>query len=1594
MYFLLKNLKFLHFQEKNQIQGSVLTYPMKEFLKNPSEKNFTKKLEFKDSFFYTPCFFQSKKQIKNSKNKWFDWTTKQKIGSDSKEDLKTILSDHNLNKLSLKSNPIMKYSKLHEFKLVTINIASPRKIKDWAEKILPNGKRFGEVTNANTLHYKTFKPHKGGLFCERIFGPLKDFQCACGIYSKPTEIESKKILEHKQIKKNFCPNCDVEYTWSVIRRYQLGYIQLVSPVSHVWYLKANPSYLSLLLDFKKSFLESIIYCTASITLENLFKSTEMKLFDISPKNLYSIWQKLIQEEKLIGANNFVFSENNFIIPEKKIFQKILKIQTRLKTLHIFYQSRKNLNEKLKFSDQIFLSKEKLGSIKKEIINNWPLKNFPVFQTKQFLIQLKILKKSLNKNLNNKFTYRDFVFKYKLNYSYCLIDRTWILLSHIKKKPKTNLSKSQIFLSSLIPQLSPKSQFFFILPGVFGNKNTGLSKQGFEKGLQPCGPKNLQSEKYPLLVNSDAEIKKIFVFKLNSFFYIKKLKIYKELNNQIFLKNSFKFFFLAKNYLEFLQIKEKFFSKIIYNFNFYKLRNFNTDNFLIYKNKQKNNSQLLCKHKHRSANIICRQNFTLFVLFATTLFFKKILFQKSQNFSYINFIEFFILKKKNFSNLARIKLFENSLKEYICGFFIKQFKIKTKKLEKMFFSVFLKFKIKNSLSASNEFFSVTGLRLTNKMKKINSILISLKLNFLSCESKIRNPKNLNLSKKLLKFFYLSFKNDLIEKSENFLFEMLLEKQDFKLNSNFLDLISTMSQKNYLKVFKDFFELEIRKKHFFLQKQKAIKFKKFVSFSSSNYHELQQANVQIKRKNKLSFLQVKNSSKISSKSKIHRSDKFETSHNPVLDHFHPDLISKYIPKIYFLKKYLISKTKKQSDAFLKNFSNLNNAFQSGALEAKRSSLKKKEKLFKKFKLKNPLYTISYFHLWSRIKDWKSFIYYSFESPKLKDKYINYYENRNYGKENFSNSDFVSSVNSAIPLPRFHVSQCFPKQSFGSKHKHRSAKVHTFADTSFLPSTTWKRGNVETWKWKEGSGKKELETLAGAAIIKKLLTEFDSNELKKMVKQHQILIPIVNRSLRKLNKSLKKKVDFIKIQKLLQKRDHIIRRLKLLSKISNQNTSPHSMILSVLPVLPPDLRPILKLQNQIAASDLNRLYQRIIYRNERLKKFLKDPSTSQSFEIKYAQRLLQEAVDNLIENGKGTVKPETNSRGQALKSLSEILKGKQGRFRQYLLGKRVDYSGRSVIVVGPKLKLSECGLPLKIAIELFLPFLIKKILHYKLAKTVVGAKSLIYSNQKFTWNLLNEIMKNHPILLNRAPTLHKLGIQAFLPKLINGQAILLHPLVCPAFNADFDGDQMAVHVPITVEARTEAWSFLFSRNHLLSAATGEPIILPSQDMVLGCYYLTSENLSINLKGFYSKTNFNLFFKQTEKLFLQKFKPLIHFDYGLRIQKSFNNLLNKISIKKESQKIRRMCFYSWDSVLNAYQRKKIELQSIIWLKWDGQVEFAYESFSPIEIRLNSFGYCEQIQSKIYSICDLKGNTLSQYIRTTPGRILMNTIIKNCMRF
>ncbi|MBR9648046.1 DNA-directed RNA polymerase subunit beta' [Clostridium tyrobutyricum] len=352
----------------------------------------------------------------------------------------------------------------------------------------------------------------------------------------------------------------------------------------------------------------------------------------------------------------------------------------------------------------------------------------------------------------------------------------------------------------------------------------------------------------------------------------------------------------------------------------------------------------------------------------------------------------------------------------------------------------------------------------------------------------------------------------------------------------------------------------------------------------------------------------------------------------------------------------------------------------------------------------------------------------------------------------------------------------------------------------------------------GEEAFSAGMGAESVKKLLEEIDLEQLSKELKE-----------------DLKTSSG--------QKKVRIVRRLEVVESFKKSGNKPDWMIIDVIPVIPPDLRPMVQLDGgRFATSDLNDLYRRVINRNNRLKKLL--DLGAPDIIVRNEKRMLQEAVDALIDNGRRG-RPVTGPGNRPLKSLSDMLKGKQGRFRQNLLGKRVDYSGRSVIVVGPELKMYQCGLPKEMALELFKPFVMKKLVESGLAHNIKSAKRMVERIQTQVWDVLEEVIADHPVLLNRAPTLHRLGIQAFQPVLVGGKAIKLHPLACTAYNADFDGDQMAVHVPLSVEAQSEARFLMLAAHNILKPSDGKPVVVPTQDMVLGSYYLTIEEDGVKGEG-----------------------------------------------------------------------------------------------------------------------------------------------------
>ncbi len=407
--------------------------------------------------------------------------------------------------------------------------------------------------------------------------------------------------------------------------------------------------------------------------------------------------------------------------------------------------------------------------------------------------------------------------------------------------------------------------------------------------------------------------------------------------------------------------------------------------------------------------------------------------------------------------------------------------------------------------------------------------------------------------------------------------------------------------------------------------------------------------------------------------------------------------------------------------------------------------------------------------------------------------------------------------------------------------------------------------------------------------------------------------------------------------QKRAKLIKRLRLIDNFIATGSKPEWMVLSVIPVIPPDLRPMVQLDGgRFATSDLNDLYRRVINRNNRLKRL--QEILAPEIIIRNEKRMLQEAVDALIDNGRrGRTVVGGNNR--PLKSLSDIIEGKQGRFRQNLLGKRVDYSGRSVIVVGPNLQIYQCGLPREMAIELFQPFVINRLIRIGIVSNIKAAKKLIIKGDPSIWKVLEEVITGHPVLLNRAPTLHRLGIQAFEPVLVEGRAIQLHPLVCPPFNADFDGDQMAVHVPLSIEAQAEARLLMMACHNILSPATGKPIIAPSQDMVLGCYYLTAENPAAT-KG---------------------------------ADTYYANL---------------------EDAFKAYEQGLIDLHAYVWVRFDGEVDGSRPDDKPEKVEELADGSVWKYYGDRKVRETAEGEQIAQYVHTTPGRIIYNKTIIDALDF
>nr|ANZ53710.1 RNA polymerase beta subunit-1 [Gnetum parvifolium]ANZ53842.1 RNA polymerase beta subunit-1 [Gnetum parvifolium] len=453
------------------------------------------------------------------------------------------------------------------------------------------------------------------------------------------------------------------------------------------------------------------------------------------------------------------------------------------------------------------------------------------------------------------------------------------------------------------------------------------------------------------------------------------------------------------------------------------------------------------------------------------------------------------------------------------------------------------------------------------------------------------------------------------------------------------------------------------------------------------------------------------------------------------------------------------------------------------------------------------------------------------------------------------------------------------------------------------------------------------------------------------------LINHSYMEWRKLLKNHRIQKRKNKIEKRKNFLVKRIKFAKNLIQAKINPEWMVLCLLPVLPPELRPIFVLGEQVVVeSDFNKLYQKVILRNKNLQNSFEiqgGPFYSTGDFLTLQKRLLQEAVDALLDSGKSGQPRKDHFRNRPYKSFSDVIAGKEGRFRANLLGKRVDYSARSVIVVGPSLALHQCGLPRELAIKLFQPFLIRNLIGQGVVANIRAAKLLIQRRIPVVWKILQQILLGHPVLLNRAPTLHKFGILAFQPILVKERAIRLHPAVCTGFNADFDGDQMAVHLPLSIEAILESRLLMFSHTNLLSPSNGSPITKPTQDMLLGLYILTTE------------------------------KPRNISQFRCRPSNPTKKFLPEANL----------CFCNYDDVFIAYQKNRVSLKKPLWFRWkvvNGTILTSVDQEVPIEFQYQSLGTSQQIYEHYTIQRARSGKVLTIYIRTTVGRIIFNREIEN----
>ncbi len=1332
---------------------------------------------------------------------------------------------------------------------IKIGLASPMQIKNWAERELPNGKKVGKVTSPKTVDYKALKPVKDGLFCERIFGPVKDNVCACG-------------KQQGGNKGKFCTECEVEWTTCRTRRYRLGYIDLVSPVTHVWYIKGRPNYIATLLGTKPRLVEAIAYCT-----------------------------KFVLGGAIFGGLNEIIE--NAAVAENKDFDNsslgsLDKVQSELALNKV--QSELALD---KVQSELASDKVLVSGVRRPPLR-WPGAAIEPPDNEGVPLQQSSLPSVFYKNekgVANEFS------------------RSSVFIKNGKEVVKEPLLR---FIQQGFPVLAIQTlEETFVLSERLsqGSSAVALTEKDVPIiALEPLNDKGRSPKS--LRITTRQSLSSV------NFQSVSGRKPFK----RRLLAGKWK-----KDNFDIL-ISEDSATEIS--------RRFNGQDFFGYLQSTRGSAS------KRAMELTSKAQTDLLNISANDPFSSELLTSHTNAKMGIKPPPYLYSKQHTYLDKGQLGKYRNNQTLPISFAFAREPDERSLLLEFVY------------SWGKEEDFPIPAYTLSQFSD--NRVASSLVYTPSSARSSQRTPHKNPAWNNVLKLIHSKSGQELslVNKEEN---------NGASTNDDRFVIDSWRFKNRQLFLLPTKFKMSQQTPVPLLQRyQEVRKNNRFDLLSSSSLFAYlgswEGPRSQTPIPQALPFEGIRSLDKVQSELTL---DKVQSE--LTLDKVQSELTLDKVQSELALDKVLGSGVRRPP-LRLPGVANEPLRFSVFDKNGKEAAI---------------------------------------EPP---------------ANEEMQSQFFTFSDEEKISTPS--IARGGRQTSYGPSLKNLTQKVLDLSRINEI---------------------RQKLSYTGGEALRDLLNRYNITALIRYIEQENQELESEINELASLVSPLRSQKT--RLSKLRKRKTKQVRRLKVGKLFLQTNKRPEWMILSRIPVLPPELRPIVRLEGGVVVvADLNKLYQKVLFRNKRLETLRMVDLSS----VGQAKRLLQEAVDGLLDNGKGGAIPLSGPNDRPLKSLSDGLKGKKGRFRQNLLGKRVDYSGRSVIVVGPDLELHQCGLPKEIAIELFQPFVSRHLKERGITPNINASKRLMRENHPILWEVLQYIMQQHPVLLNRAPTLHRLGIQAFQPKLVQGRAIRLHPLVCTAFNADFDGDQMAVHVPLSFQSQGEAWKLLWSRNNLLSPATGQPILVPSQDMVLGCYYLTTLNhrtnvISNQLLSQEVKTKMVLenntaaqattsIQKDESSSFIQKkeisllsvnsSKPVNGVSSWL--SNSRNQNVDGTNISRTSYDDKKKLGYYFTNPVKAvecYQQGNLSLHQPIWIKFNEIFETGNLIEEPIEIRLHITGRGKTIscgqQFDVIPSFNRKTNLITleynkveegalgsgplprpqeaatnQYIRTTAGRALVN----NCL--